>query len=994
MTRASSKLVAPQSSIRLHLLGSFRIELDARTIHFPTRKVELLLAYLALHREAHAREKIAAFFWGDVPDELARPSLRTALFMLRKTVGANLLLTDRDTIQLNPSASIWVDACQFEQDVTNDPQSAIALYEGDLLLDFYDDWVLLERECLHAQYVATLLRLAQDARSQSQYLHAIEWAQRILENDPANEKAYQHIIFCLAALGDRTGALKQYDECAEKLEIELGVEPSEDTIALRDRIKQENRGSQSREALFTNLPSPLTSFIGRAKELAEIKQLLIQNRLLTLVGAGGCGKTRLAIEVAGQIVESFEDGVWWVDLAPLSDATLVPQSVAKSLGLREPLGQSFEEMLINYLRGKRLLLILDNCEHLITSCALLVETLLSTCPSLQILATSRETLGIMGEAAWRVPSLDLPDAEILLPVEQLIHYDAVRLFAERAKKIKPNWSFQDYAIAVTRICRRLDGIPLAIELAAARLTALSVDQIAMRLDDRFNLLASASRTALHRHQTLRSTIDWSYDLLSKAERRLLQRLSVFAGGWSLEAAESVCADNGIPVSDILNLLTHLVDQSLVIAETMNSAIRYRLLESIREYAREKLTRSGEMALVQQRHLDFFLRLSEEAECRWHGTEQSNWLDQLETEHENLRRAIEWSRENDCELGLRLASALWRFWSTRGYLGEGREQLASIMTRISAPVPPSLRAKALAAAGNMAYYQADYVPARALLEQSLAVRLEMEDDHSIGTALRELGVVTQSQGDYETARSLYEESIERCQKVGDQWGLMAGLSDLGQILWNQGDYAPARECFNRALGMSRALEDKAGVAYSLINLGLIACSEGNYDRMRALNEEGLRLYQELKDKWGTAHALYSLGVVAIAQANYSLARTYAETSLNLFMDYGDKWGLAYALQSLAQLAVAKWRTETTLSQESLLASGSIPLVRAAQLFGAAEALCKNIGAHIEPGVLALVEPYIAIARNQLGQEKFTTAWQEGCSMPLDHVLAIGFGRPQE
>ncbi|MBI4790841.1 MAG: hypothetical protein HY782_27745, partial [Chloroflexi bacterium] len=696
--------MAATPMLRVYLLGALRIERDTQTIRLPTRKVESLLAFLVLHPEPHPREKLAALLWNDSSDELARRSLRTGLTTLRKALGEDLLLADRDTVQLNSSFPLWVDALEiFDFRMPNRDSSAIPIenpygtldslkskienYHGDLLSDFYDDWILPKRERLRSLYLDTLLRLAQNARSRSEYAQAIEWAQKVLASDPANEKAYQHLIFCSAALGDRIGALNQYDECAKRLCDELGVEPSKETVALRDRIAQESTGSKSREALLTNLPHPLTSFIGREREIAEVKGLLdpsglanpkgLGTRLLTLTGSGGCGKTRLAIEVASQLVESFPQGVWWVDLAPLSDAALVPQAAAQALGVREAPNQSLEETLVNYLRGKRLLLVLDNCEHLIEACARLAAKLLSACAELTILTTSREAAGISGEIAWRVPSFAVPDIEHLPPLEQLINYDAIQLFVQRAAAVMPNWKLNGDAPFVARVCARLDGMPLAIELAVARLKVLSVEQIAARLDDRFNLLTTGSRAALPRQQTLRATVEWSYDLLSDTERTLLRRLSVFAGGWTIEAAESVCVDERVKAIDVLDLLARLLDKSLVLVEMHGGAARYRMLEMIRQYARGKLIAADELQMLQARHLDFFVKLAQDAEPKLKGPDAKEWMDRLEGEYDNIRAVFEYAMANDVAAATRLASALVMFWVRRTYLIEGRRVLAQL-----------------------------------------------------------------------------------------------------------------------------------------------------------------------------------------------------------------------------------------------------------------------------------------------------------------------------
>ncbi|MBI5652282.1 MAG: hypothetical protein HZC40_17840 [Chloroflexi bacterium] len=582
---------------RLFLLGTLRVERNAHTLHLPTRKIESLLAYLVLHPQPHSRDKLAALLWGELNDEHARASLRVALSTLRKELGDELLLTDRETIQLNPGFPIWVDAREisnfkFQISDCADSQSEILnlkseIYRGDLLTDFYDEWIAPERARLRDAYHDILFRLIQHARAQSEYARAIELAQKLLDNDPANEAAHQHLIFCYAVMGDRDAARKQYAECRRVLRAELDVAPAPETTALYERALAQ-ADARDHDALFTNLPIPLTSFVGRRDDLAHVKSLIAKTRLLTLTGAGGCGKTRLALETATHRAREnhFKDGVWWVDLAALTDPGLTPQTIALTFGLREPAGIPLTTMLVNFLRAKKLLLIVDNCEHLLDACAQLIGTLMSACPTLHIVATSREILNISGEVAWRVPSLALPAPAPVPPLAQLREYDAIQLFDERARAVARNWRLAENAAPVVQICARLDGIPLAIELAAARLQVLSAREIAARLDDRFNLLTSENRGALPRHQTLRATMDWSYDLLSDAERALLRRLSVFAGGFALEAVEGACAEEQggrgagetqnapllpRPPAPLLDLLTALIDKSLVVVEAKNCA---------------------------------------------------------------------------------------------------------------------------------------------------------------------------------------------------------------------------------------------------------------------------------------------------------------------------------------------------------------------------------------------------------------------------------------
>jgi non-specific serine/threonine protein kinase len=543
-----------------------------------------------------------------------------------------------------------------------------------------------------------------------------------------------------------------------------------------------------------NLPRQLTSFVGRERELAEVKRLLGEAPLLTLTGAGGAGKTRLALRVAAEASGDFADGVWLVELAPLANPTLVPQAVATALGVREAPGRALTDTLTEYLHTREILLVFDNCEHLVAAAAQLTETLLQACPRLRILATSREALGLAGELAWRVPSLTLPDPDRFAGAGPgaesiLVEYEAVRLFLDRATFALPSFALSDQnAPTIAQICRRLDGMPLAIELAAARVRALTVEQIAERLDDRFRLLTGGSRTSLPRQQTLRATVDWSYDLLSEAERVLLHHLSVFSGGWALEAAEAVCGGDAVPSSAVLDLLVQLVDRSLVLAEPQGVEERYRLLETVRQYAREKLLEAGEANGVRDRHRDYFLSLAEQADPELRGREQLTWLERLTREQDNLRAAIEWSLTRDpAETALRLAGALGWFWDLRGHWSEGRawvERCLELATpndaqpdRTATQVAPWVRGRIFLAAGILALVQTDFAAARPSLEEAIQLSRSAGDHWGVARALMSLAPVEAYQGRHGEAAAHLQEGLALFRAVGDKWGTALALAVL-------------------------------------------------------------------------------------------------------------------------------------------------------------------------------------------------------------------------
>jgi predicted ATPase/class 3 adenylate cyclase len=613
---------------------------------------------------------------------------------------------------------------------------------------------------------------------------------------------------------------------------------------------------RSLEAFAHNLPRQLTRFIGREREMAEVKRLLATTALLTLTGAGGCGKTRLSLQVAADLLEEYADGVWLVELAALTDPALVLQTVASTLGVREERARPLAQTLVDHLRSKSLLLVLDNCEHLLAACAELVEALLRSCSSLCILASSRESLGIAGETSYQVPSLSLPDLKQLPPAEALIQFEAARLFADRATAALPAFRLTEQnATAVARVCSQLDGIPLAIELAAARVKVLPVAKIAERLDDRFRLLTGGSRTALPRQQTLRALIDWSYDLLSENERALLRRLSVFAGGWTLEAAETVCAGEGIEPGEVLELLTALVEKSLVLYEPQRADARYRLLETVRQYSRDRLLESGESESVRGRHLDFVLSLFERAEPLLLGPEQIVWLDRLEAEHDNLRAALEWAGATQGEAQLRLAGAALWFWEMRSHYAEGRQWFQQALQH-AVQGPTAVQAKAFLGAGTMAWHQGDRDAAEPLNRQALELYRQTDDLAGTALALIGLGVAVGRNRDPERFTALTEEGLAVAQEARAMFLVGAALNNLGRY----------EEC----LALSRAGGYQHLTLHALGNLGDDALQQADYEAAAGYAREALETLLQTRDKRLTAQNLGTLAAVSEVQGDWRRA----------------------------------------------------------------------------------------------------------------------------
>ena len=731
-----------------------------------------------------------------------------------------------------------------------------------------------------------------------------------------------------------------------------------------------------------NLPQQVTSFVGREAQIAEVKRLLEKTRLLTLTGSGGSGKTRLALQVAADLLDGLRDGVWVVEFAPLTDPNLVASTAASVLELREEAEKPMQQTLTEHLRSKHLLLILDNCEHLLTACAQLADALLRHCPRVLILATSREGLGIAGETTYRVPSLTLPDAKQPRTPESLSHYEAVRLFIDRATQVQTTFAVTNRnAPALASICHRLDGIPLAIELAAARAHSLTVEDINARLDQRFRLLTRGSRTALPRQQTLRSLIDWSYDLLNAAEKALLCRLSVFLGGWTLEAAEAVCSGEPVPPGgeawETLDLLTSLCDKSLVVSETAGQSVRYRLLETVRQYARDRLLEGGEWEKWRDAHLAYFLALGVEAGPHLSGPDQQTWLERWETEHDNLRVALEWAAEqSNWEAGLCLAGAVWRFWYVRGHFAEGRRRLSRLLAAVTPDRQTSARAGALTGAGVLAYCQGEYEAARALFHEALTIRRALEDQPGVAGLLNNLGNVAYDQADYGTARAFFEESLLLRRALGDRRGLSATLNNLGNVFNEQGDYPTARRLFEESLALKQELGDRWGMAHCLSNLGLVACHQDDLPGARAFFDEGLAIRRDIGDRAGIALSLNNLGHVAIERGDGAAARAHFVESLTIERELGDRWGMAFSLEGLAGAGAA---------------AGDA--IAAARLWGAAERLRADIGAPLPPTQRRSYERWVSAARAAQGDEAaFDAAWAEGRALTLEPALDLALEAP--
>jgi predicted ATPase/DNA-binding CsgD family transcriptional regulator len=733
-----------------------------------------------------------------------------------------------------------------------------------------------------------------------------------------------------------------------------------------------------------NLPAELTRFVGRERELATIQAMLAKARLLTLTGAGGVGKTRLAIEVAGQVLDAFPDGVWLVELAAITDPARLEDAVARTLGVREEPGRPLSDTLAAALRPRPLLLLLDNCEHLAGACAALAQALLRAGRHLRILATSRQPLGLIGETVWPVPSLSVPNGRGPQADEGLLQYEGVELFVERATAVLPSFRLTaSNAAAVAEICRRLDGIPLAIELAAARVRMLPPHQIAERLQDRFALLTGGSPTALPRYQTLRGTLDWSYHLLTDPERVLLRRLAVFAGGWTLEAAEVVCGDEEqrrsnddgdvhpssvLPPSSVLDLMAGLVDKSLVVAEMEGEEPRYRYLETVRQYAQDRLRESGEAEAVELRHGAYFLGLAERADPLLSGPNQVAWYRRLEREHDNLRAALRGALDRRAtDTALRLGAALTGFWMVLGHRNEGLRWFEELMS-LSAETPPALRSKILYGVAGFAQAQCDFDRAADAFRECLALRRELGDHHGVARLFDSLGEMARKQGDYERAVAHLEESLALGRGIGDQYSIALSLRRLASVTRDRGDYRVAELLYNESLAMFRALGDTHWIAHVLDELGGLAQDLGDYERSARLLEESLATFRKLGDKDGLATCLNNLGLLALKRGDGARAATCFKESVALFREINARWGIPGCLEALAGAALVQGRAE-----------------RAALLLGAADTLRAAIGVPLPPTERPHYERFVTAARASLGESAYAAACAAAQSLPFEQAL---------
>ena len=1060
-----------KGKLQINLFGTLAVCINGLPLR-PLRSVKgyHLLALLALrHGKEASRHWLAETLWPDSLETQARNSLRQSLADLRHALGtyAHLLTSPQTMLRLNLiDAAVDVDLITFDAGIRRGDfaalKQAVAVYTGPLLEGINAPWVLLEREERHLSYVKALETLAHGAHVEGDWAAEVAYLRLAVSVDPMCETATQALMQTLAQCGEMQSALDVYLELRQRLHA-VGAQPAPATSALYNSLRQKRQSDtlkskqvrlvadlQSKsgpqrepepqsaiaisavrlserrvsECTTGNMPLPLSSLIGRENELKAIEVSLLSHRLVTLVGPGGVGKTRLAIQVANDLAEDFAEGVWFLDLsifdalsrfAPVSltagavDCTVRPvetgmqrggtttatgvtdaterivQELMTLLKIAEYKGRTRLETIVETLGNRRLLIVLDNCEGMVDACCLVVRTLLSACPHVSILATSRQRLGLNSEIVMPVTPLTLPD-EKDSSLTTLHASPAVRLFLERAQAVRPSFALDASNVdAIREICRRLDGLPLALELAAALADMLTPAALAQRLQHRLALLDERDRVRSFRHQTLRAVIAASADLLTKEERVLLRRLSLFTGGSTIQAAEAVCSGNVAGSLDSESLhsgslhpdsgspfmwLRSLVSKSLVVAEERNGQMRYRLLEGIREYAREKLEQADEVEIFSALHLNYYTELALQGEQKLTGPQQTVWLEKLETETGNLWAGLAWAEEQSAQrmCGLQLAAALGRYWQIRGHFAEGCRTLHRLLAMPETQEAGVIRANALNWAGLLSVFQGNLAEAQEYCQEGYALWVQLQEEAGAAGALGIQGIVAANRGDLEAARRLYGQALERARAAGDPVCIAGTLGYLGIVAATQGYYGEALACYEESLAIRQQQSDHWGIAASLNNLGQLARRMGEHDKARELLTQTLALRRELGDRRNIGITLNVLAHLAWQQKDLPEATACYTEALALFARLGDRRSIAYGLEMGARLAATDGQA-----------------TRAAHFCGAAQRLREEIGAPLSPAEQQELDQDLRMAATQIESEVFMSAREEGRLLKIETLL---------
>jgi predicted ATPase/DNA-binding SARP family transcriptional activator/Tfp pilus assembly protein PilF len=974
------------------VLGSLEVWAGGveRTASQAKQRAVLALLLLDLNR-AVSTDHLIELLWPEKPPGRPQTAIQGYVSALRKLLGQSTIETTAAGYVLHAEAE-QLDANRFER-LMHEGRGALAagdseqaarvlsegleLWRGPALADFtYEGWAQHEIARLEELRLVAREQMIEAQLALGRHAELVGELQTLVDEHPLRERHRGQLMLALYRSGRQAEALDAYQQARSRLVDDLGIDPSPELQALYKQILNQDETLQFKAPPRhspTNLPAAPNALIGRERELQEIATLLQSDdvRLVTLTGPGGTGKTRLALEVARNMDGDFSSGVFAVPLAAVKRPDLLTPTIAQTLGLREQPGESLLGTLCSYLRDRAVLLLLDNLEQ-INEAVPDIATLLRSAPDAKVLATSRTPLRLAGEHLYPVPPLELPELEVALDADALSRYDAVRLFVARAQAERPDFTVTDAnAAAVAEICVRLDGLPLAIELAAARARVLSPQAILARLDKRLELLTRGSQDLDERQQTLRAAIDWSYDLLPEPERALFTRLGVFVGGCRIDAVQEVCDPDGQLDIDILDGLTSLVEKSLLRQrDDPDSEPRFWMLETIREYALDR----GDVDL-RRTHFRHFASFAQEADVALRGADQAHWLELVDVEHDNLREALNWALANDPVAGLKLAAGLIHFWYLRGHAAEGRRWYEEGLARAGDDADPATRAAALRGLGVMAESQSDFETAQHCLEQSVGLCRELGDLHGVAVALNNLAAILVQLGRYLDARTLFEESVAVKRELGDERGIALTLSNVAIVASKLDDLDEAARRHEEALVILRKTGPGSTVANSISNLAEVRLLQGDVATARALIEEALAIRERLRERAGTADSLIVRGRVALAEGDAAGAEACFSQSLELSETAGDKEGVVAAAEALADAACARGAAAV-----------------AARLRGAASTVREAIGSPASKADERFARPTITAARRALGPAAFDAEWAAGRRAEIEDVLAAALPAP--
>ena len=998
---------APLSPWRFQLLGGLRASCGDQTLEkFQTQKTATLLAYLAFYPHCrHTREELIDILWPDAEPEAGRNRLSQALVWLRprlefsQEMRGTVLRADRRSVGLNPQA-IFVDVFAFEAAAKAGTEAAApvasleqaaALYSGELLPGYYEDWLLAERQRLLNLFLSVLQRLVLHYEQVEDWERALGHARGALTSDPLSEELHCTLMRLLSSSGQADAALRQFRELERVLGKELGEAPSQSARALVEQIRlSKNAPPMRRSEAIRPQPSPpplvkpLTRFFGRDAELRSLRALLTSEdvRLVTLTGTGGSGKTRLAIEAATQLAADYDGAVWFIPLAEVTDSDMIPGILGDTLALPRSTTTSPREQVIEALSRRPTLLALDNLEHLVEGAAPLIRNLLELTPALKVLATSRRLLTLEGEREVSVLPLAPPiweDAQgRQISLDRLMQVESVRLFVDRAQSVRPAFAVTPQnAEAIAQICTRLEGLPLAIELCASWAQTLTPAQMLAQLTRRFDLLVSRRVDIAPRHRSLRAALEYSYLLLPPDLQQLFVQLSIFRGGWTAEAAQAVCLESASdnPTLTALTNLTELRERSLLIAEEETGAetgMRYRMLESLREFAGEQRT-LAEDTVLRRRHAEYFLMLAEAAEAQITGPQQATWLKRLEAEHDNLRAALAWALETQPEVGLRLAVALSKFWEIRGFFHEAQQWLARLLPfATGANSPPAglrLRAQTLNAYANAFEGLTDFAAAEAYTAQALAAWRELGEASGMAASLATLGSIAMMREEYEPAVRLLQEARSLAHAAGDERINAGAVHSLGRIALARENWDEASEALTESLALHRALDDRAKAAAALNNLGLVARYRGDMAAARHLLNQALSEHRSLGDRPRTAITLLNLGTVERVDRRYEQAASALRQSAALALEIEDRRVQTWCIKEFGHLTCAVGNWESGI-----------------RLLAASESLRQTLGMSFRPADPGELSRDVSLARSALGQSEFDAAWEAGSRWRIEEAYA--------